>query len=135
MGLNRRQSAILIATLVFAGGAYALHAGQREIVVLRTFDGTGRDLFTTLWVVDDAEGFVWIRANRPDRRWLPHLTAQPMVELRRGEGTQHYVAKVFDDPATRAYVAPLFRRKYGLADRWREWSEGTDTVPVRLRPR
>jgi hypothetical protein len=31
--------------------------------------------------------------------------------------------------------APRFRAKYGIADRWREWRSGRDTVPVRLETR
>jgi len=57
---------------------------------------------------------------------------QPNVQLRRNGRTLAYVAKVFDTPNARHYVNPRFRRKYGLADRWREWKDGPDTVPVRL---
>ena len=128
-------------TLVLAGIAlvlglawFAVGAGGRDVGVLRTFDVHGKDLYTTLWVIDDAE-FVWIRANRPDRRWLSHVQQNPKVELRRSSHQRLYLAVIYDTPKARAYVAPRFREKYGLADRWREWRDGNDTVPIRLQPR
>ena len=35
----------------------------------------------------------------------------------------------------RAHVDPRFREKYGIADRWRAWRDGNDTIPIRLQPR
>jgi hypothetical protein len=102
--------------------------------VLRTFDVQGKDLYTTLWVIDDAE-FVWIRASRPDRKWLSHVQQNPNVELRRSARQRAYRAMVFDKPEARAYVDPLFREKYGLADRWRAWRDASETIPIRLEPR
>jgi hypothetical protein len=128
-------------TLVLAGIAFvlglawfAIDSGGRDVGVLRIFDVEGRDLYTTLWVVDDA-AFVWIRATRPDRNWLFHLRQNPDVELSRSGRQRAYRAIVFDRPEARAYVDPRFRKKYGLADRWRAWRDGNDTVPIRLEPR
>jgi hypothetical protein len=128
-------------TLVLAGIALALglawsaiRMGGRDVGVLRTFDPQGKDLYTTLWVIDDAE-FVWVRANRRDRRWLSYVQRSPDVTLRRSDRQRAYRAVVFDKDEARAYVDPRFRWKYGLADRWREWRYGSDTVPIRLQPR
>ena len=85
-------------------------------------------------MIDDA-GLSWIQAARPDRRWLSHLQRNPNVELQRDGRSRRYRAMVFDDAEARAYVAPRFREKYGLADRWREWSIGRNTIPVRLESR
>ena len=115
-------------------GWSVFRAGDREVAVLQTIEVNGLDLYTSLWVVDDAE-FVWIRANRPDRIWLSHLRENPKVQLRRRRRSRSYRAVVFDDPEARAHVAARFREKYGLADRWREWSHGFDTIPIRLEPR
>ncbi len=134
MYLTYRALVLVAVALALGFGWSALRVGSRDVGVLRTFDVQGSDLYTTLWVVDDA-GFVWIRASRPDRKWLLHVEQNPNVELRRS-GRQHaYRAKVFDNPEARAYVAPRFREKYGLADRWREWRDGNDTIPIRLQPR
>jgi hypothetical protein len=130
--VTHRTLALVVIAAVLAAGWSALRAGEREIAVLRVFDGTGADVFATLWVVDDEAGFAWIRANRPDRRWLTIIERNPKVELRRQGRNRRYVAHVFDTPDARAYVAPRFRAKYGLADRWREWTSGRDTIPVRL---
>ena len=95
MQVNRR-------TLVLAGIALALglawsaiRMGGRDVWVLRTFDPQGKDLYTTLWVIDDSE-FVWIRANRRDRKWLSYVQRSPDVTLRRSEHQRAYRAVVFD---------------------------------------
>jgi hypothetical protein len=128
-------------TLVLAGIALALglawsalRVGSHDVGVLRTFDVRGEDLYTTVWVLDDAE-FVWIRANRPDRKWLSHVQENPNVQLRRSRQQRTYRAMIFDKDQVRAYVDPRFRAKYGLADRWRAWRDGSDTIPIRLQPR
>ncbi len=130
----RRPPQRWILLLVAAAAAWTiLQPGRFEVVVLRTF-GERNDTFTSLWVLDDAQNdFVWIRAHRADRRWLRQIEAVPKVELRRDGWSHPYRAQVFDDDATRSYVAVGFREKYGLADRVRELTQGSETVPVRLR--
>lgn len=121
------------ALLLFAGWSAVRSAGQ-DVAVLRTFDVDGVDLYTTLWSLGDGRT-VWIRANRPDRLWLAHLRVNPDVELKRWGRTSKYRAALFDRTRPEAYVEAGFRQKYGLADRWREWTTGNDTVMVQLRPR
>ena len=133
MGLTRKTIVLLALGVAFAAAWSSVRAGEQDVVVLRTFDAEGNDYFTTLWWVEDPAGFVWIRANRPDRRWLAHVRESDSLRLGRGARTRSYAAKVFDDARTRQIVAPWFRAKYGLADRWREWSTPGETVPVRLR--
>jgi hypothetical protein len=132
--VNRRTLALAGIAVVLVLAWSALRVGARDVGVLRTFDVQGKDLYTTLWVVDDA-GFVWIRATRPDRNWLSHLQQNPNVQLRRSGRQRTYHAMVFDKDEVRAHVDRRFREKYGLADRWREWREGNDTIPIRLEPR
>jgi len=133
--LNRRRTLILVLLVAAAAGGWSLlRPGTFEVVVLRTFKPRS-DSFTSVWVLDDEQNdFVWIRANRPDRRWLAHIEADSRVELRRDGRSQRYKAQIFDDDTSRAYLAKGFRRKYGLADRVRELTQGRDTVPVRLQP-
>ena len=135
MHLSYRTFALVLIAAALAVGWSSLRAGEREIVVLRAFDARGQDLFATLWVVDDEDGFVWIRAARPDRKWLAVVQRHPRVEVRRRGRTKPYVATVFDTPEARRHIDPRFRAKYGLADRWREWSSGRDTIPIRLQNR
>ena len=134
MHVTRRTLVLAGIALVIGLAWFALHLGSRDVGVLRTFDVQGKDLYTTLGVADDAE-FVWIRANRPDRKWLFHVQQNPNVQLRRSGRQLGYRAMVFDKPEARAYVDPRVREKYGLADRWREWRDGNDTLPIRLQPR
>ncbi len=115
-------------------GWSAIRSSWQEVAVLRTFDVQGKDLFTTVWVIDDG-GLAWIQAARRDRRWLSHLRQNPDVELRRDGRSSRYRAMVSDYAEARDHVAPRFREKYGLADRWREWHLGRDTIPVRLESR
>jgi len=130
--ITYRTFSLTVIAATLAVSWTVIRSTDEELVVLQAFDGKGQDVFATLWVVDDEAGFTWIRANRPDRRWLSVVERQPNVQLRRNGRTLAYVAKVFDTPNARHYVNPRFRRKYGLADRWREWKDGPDTVPVRL---
>jgi hypothetical protein len=132
--VNRRTLVLAVIALAVGLAWSAIRVGGRDVAVLRTFDVQGQDLYTTLWVADDNR-FVWIRANRPDRKWLLHVQENPNVQLWRSGRPRAYRAKVFDNPEGRAYVDPRFREKYGLADRWREWRDGNDTVPIRLEPR
>ncbi len=134
MYVTRNTLAWVGIALALGLGWSAIRSSGREVAVLRTFDVQGQDLFTTLWVIDDAR-LAWIQAARPDRKWLSHLRQNPNVELRRDGRSRRYRAMVFDDAEARAHVAPRFREKYGLADRWREWTNGRDTIPVRLEPR
>jgi hypothetical protein len=130
-----RRTLVLAGIALVLGLAWsALRLGGQDVGVLRTFDVQGKDLYVTLWVIDDAE-FVWIRATRPDRKWLSHLQQNPNVELRRSGRQRAYRAVVFDKPEVRTYVDPRFREKYRLADRWRTWRDGNDTIPIRLEPR
>jgi len=128
--INRRT--FVFAAVGLAGFAAWSAIRPAEMAVLQVFDGRGQDYFASLWVVDDPSGFVWIRADRPDERWLAVVAASPKVELRRRGRTRTYHAVVYDTPKARAYVAPRFRAKYGFSDRLREWRSGRDTIPVRL---
>jgi hypothetical protein len=133
--IDRRTFVFAAVALAGIAGWSSIQFGQKEIAVLRVFDGHGKDYFASLWVVDDDDGFVWIQAHRPEERWLAVVEASPDVTLRRSGRSRTYLATVYDTPEARAHVAPRFRSKYGIADRWREWRSGRDTVPVRLQTR
>lgn len=133
MRVGRRTQSLALLLAAAAAAWTMLRPGGFEVAVLRTFSDKS-DSFTSLWVLDDPEqDFVWIRAHRPERRWLQHLESNPEVELRRHGFSTRYVARVFDDDAARGHVASAFREKYGLVDVGRELVQGSDTIPVRLR--
>jgi hypothetical protein len=104
-----------------------------DVAVLRVSDVENSDRYVTLWAADD-EGAVWLRAARPDRRWLAWLRDQPSVELERDGESRRYATEIFEDPEARERVDALMREKYGWADALRALLLGDDTVPVRLSP-
>ena len=132
MYVTYRVAALVAFAVALVAGWSAYRSSASEIAVLRAFDGEGQDLFATLWIVDDDHGFAWIRAARPDRRWLSVIAREPNVRVRRDGLTRSYVARIFDTDAARTMVGGKFREKYGLADHWRAWTTGSDTVPIRL---
>lgn len=133
---TKRMLLLIGAALVALIAWTVLRPGGFEVAVLRTFSN-GNDAYTSVWVLDDEEnGFVWLRAHRGDRRWLARLREDPQVGLRRRGGRSlRYVARVFDDDASRAYVSTGFREKYGLMEWAREWTQDSEVIPVRLRSR
>jgi hypothetical protein len=112
----------------------SLARSAREVAVLHTIAVNHEDRFATLWVVDDGP-HLWIRAENRQRHWISHVRANPAVELRRNGQTLALRAVFFDSPEARAYVDPLFREKYGVADALRALLVERDTLPIRLDPR
>jgi hypothetical protein len=102
--INRRTFVYAAVALAGFAGWSAIRPGEKEIAVLRVFDGHGKDHFASLGVVDDASGFVWIQADRPDERWLSVVEANPEVQLRRRGRSRRYLATIYDKPETRAHV-------------------------------
>ncbi|MDH5566277.1 MAG: hypothetical protein OEY15_06390 [Myxococcales bacterium] len=133
MYLRSRGFALASIALALFLGWKVLARGAHEVVVLRTETLQGQDHYATLWVVD-AEKFVWIRAESPTRRWLPAVRKNPQVTLRRGGRDLRYRATIWDTPEARAYVDPMFRAKYGLADTARAILTQRETIPIRLEP-
>ncbi len=119
-----------IAVAVFFGWQN-LSRSAHETAVLHTPNVRNWDTYTTLWVVED-EHNLWIRAESRQRLWLDSLRGNPRVELRRNGRTFSYRANLYDTAETRAYVDPMFREKYGLADHLRALVTRRDTVPIRL---
>jgi hypothetical protein len=122
--------AVASVAAVVVLGALALDVG--EVVILRTTDEHARTCETQLWIVD-LDGELFLRAARPDARWLARLRRMSQaVLLRRGmEGVVR--AQPEDDVATRERVNAAMRKKYGLADRlWRVVSDSSRSVPIRL---
>jgi len=105
----------------------------RDVAVLHVSDVQNSDRYVTLWAVRDG-GWIWLRAARPDRRWLEWLATQANVELELEGDSQRYTAEIFQDPDAHERVDALMREKYPWADRLRELLLGDDTVPVRLVP-
>ena len=97
----------------------ALFFDEGEVVTLVT-EIDGRQYPTHVWIVEvDDRRFV--RANRPDARWLARVRANPDVSLLR-PGSPHdvsepYRARVVADARLKARVNAAMARKYRFADR------------------
>ncbi len=131
MRLSRGRVFFLVIALAVFYGWQALSRTEHEIVVLHFPAVSNQDTYPTLWVVEDGQ-HLWLRAENPRRRWLEYLRGNPLIKLRRNDQMLSYRANVYDTPEARAYVDPMFRAKYGLADELRALMTRRETVPVRL---
>ncbi len=102
---------LLAALVVF----FALWLDEGEVVTLHTYDASGQEFETQLWIAEMA-GDLYLRGT-PDRRWVARLQTRPDVRLERGGETSAHRALRVDDPAIAAAVDAAMAEKYGLADR------------------
>ena len=106
---------------------------QTEVVRLHTWDDTGKEWDTKMWVVDVGD-VTWVRVASPNRAWYRRLLANPRVELERGGRSEPRIALPDPSPEARALVDEAFAAKYGLVDRWYGLLVRHDPVPIRLVP-
>ncbi len=131
--IGKTLVALLCGAVVWLGWTeFARSTG--EVVTLHVSSAQNKDYFPRLWVVD-ARRYLWIRAERPDRRWLSALRERPRVMLSRGGRSARYEAAVWERSDVSRDVDALFREKYGLADLVRERLFERRTIPIRLTPR
>ncbi|MEE9280766.1 MAG: hypothetical protein V3V67_11380 [Myxococcota bacterium] len=128
-----RSTLVWAAVLLVAAGLAGLRQASSDIAVLRTKDADFNARYTTLWVVEGRRS-VWIRAAKPDRRWLADIRPDVTVRLDRDGSREFYKATIMRDEAIRRRVDSRMREKYRVADWLRELLLGDDTVPVRLVP-
>jgi len=145
-----RQVIIVAAIVLGVCAAYvlahlALIEVGREVVVVHEPSPTGVVRKARLWIVDEGP-YSWIHPGNANAQWwIRHMDAHSMVEIDRGGETRWYRAQ--PDPEAHAKVHRLLRQKYGVADMWVRFLEGTDTrsglltwgekcktVPIRLEP-
>jgi len=145
-----RQVIIVAAIVLGVCAAYvlahlALIEVGREVVVVHEPSPTGVVRKARLWIVDEGP-YSWIHPGNANAQWwIRHIDAHSMVEIDRGGETRWYRAQ--PDPEAHAKVHRLLRQKYGVADMWVRFLEGTDTrsglltwgekcktVPIRLEP-
>ena len=133
MHLIQKTLVIILCSVAAWYGWTAFARSAREVVTLRVSDVRNKDYYARLWVVEERP-YLWIRAESPDRRWLPPLRERSSVTLWRGDRRSRYDARAWEDPDARRYVDALFREKYGLADLARDWLLDRQTIPIRLTP-
>lgn len=124
--------------LLLAGAAwFAWHAAVNAMGETATLYAPGvgiEDHYTRLWWVEDRP-YVWIRAEKPTRSWLPAVRANPNVTLTRDGQRSAWHATLREDGESVAFTNALFREKYGLADELRDLLEDRHPVPIRLEPK
>lgn len=97
----------------------------REVVVVHEPTPTGGIRRARLWIVDDGQ-YSWIHPGSANAAWwIQNMAAHPIVEIERDGKTLQYRAQ--PDPEAHAKVHQLMREKYGVADWWVRFLEGTDT--------
>ena len=133
MHASRKTLVILLCSAAAWYGWTAFARSAREVVTLHVAGAKNKDYYARLWVVE-ARPYLWIRAERPDRRWLRPLRESPRVTLVRGGRKSRYQASVWERPDVSEDVDALFRQKYGDADLVREWLVDRQTIPIRLEP-
>lgn len=131
--MHRGTLCLLLGLGIFWAAWYVGTEATRDVAVLEVSDIENSDRFVTLWAVEDG-GWIWLRAARPDRKWLDWIRSQPEVKLELDGETLRYTAAILDQPEAHERVDELMREKYPWADRVRELLLGDDTVPVRLVP-
>jgi len=125
---------VVVLAVAYVGLMVGASELAEEVVVLRTFDAQGAAHETSLWIVEDADGALWLRAGMPSSSWLERLRARPDVELVRAGTTALYTATPV--PEERERIHALTRERYGIADRIiSALRDGSQSVPVRLDPR
>lgn len=115
------------------GGAVAIDEG--EVVALTTFDASGKEHLTPLWIVE-VDGRSYLRAAAPDNGWLQRLRAEPRAILTRDDGPHPVTATPLPEAAVRERINRAMAEKYGASDRlWSALFERSRSVPVLLEPR
>src|SRR5262245_58040547 len=129
---------VLVAGALVLGlcAAYALaHLALievgREVVVVHEPTPTGGVHKARLWIVDDGR-YSWIHPGKANAQWwIRQMEANPIVEIDRAGETLRY--RVRPDPEAHVRVHQLLREKYGVADKWVRFLEGTDAQSGLLR--
>jgi hypothetical protein len=125
-----KQVMIIAAIVVGVCVAYvlahlALIEVGREVVVVNEPTPTGMVHKARLWIVDDGR-YAWIHPGSANAQWwIRHMDANPTVEIYRDGESRWY--RALPDPEAHARVHQLLRKKYGVADMWVRFLEGSDT--------
>lgn len=122
---------VLAIPLVYFGLMMGASEFAEEVVVLRTFDADDKIFETSLWIVEDKRGALWLRAGMPGSGWVERIQGNPDVELVRNGATTLRTAQLV--PESRDKVHAMMRERYGWADQIISGlRDGSGAVGVRL---
>lgn len=117
---------------ILVAGTWMIDEG--EIVEITSWDGSGREHVTELWIVDLPSGS-YLRAGSSGARWLARIRDDPEIVLERDGRRVPHRALPQGDRDLAARVDRAMREKYGFADRiWGALSDRRGAVPVRVVP-
>lgn len=131
-----RKVVLLIVALPVLYVALMMGASEfaEEVVTLRSFEPDGKSFETSLWIVEDKRGDLWMRAGQPTAGWVERIRINPNVELVRDGTTSLRTAELL--PKKRDTIHALMRARYGWADILISgMRDGTTSVAVRLAER
>ncbi len=107
-----------------------LLAEATELDLTTTGRTSGRPRTVELWFAYTS-GYLYFLTS--DTHWRRNLSAHPEAEVRiKRRSFKARLEPAADETAAKAQAMALFRAKYG-DDVMRQWYEGRDHVPVRLR--
>ena len=127
-----RKIALIAAALplLYLGLMMGASEFAEEVVELRTSDESGSHP-TSLWIVEDRSGNLWMRAGMSDSGWVERIRANPDAELVRGGTTSLRTAVLF--PKRRDQVHAMMAERYGWSDKIiSAMRDGSGSIAVRL---
>lgn len=122
---------VVLIPVLFFGLMMSASEFAEEVVVLRTFSPDGKAFETSLWIVEDKNGDLWMRAGQPDAGWVERIRVNADVELVRNDTTSLRTAVLF--PKRRDQVHAMMAERYGLPDKLISlMRDGSGSIAVRL---
>ena len=122
-----------LLALLFAGITLAA-LEPPEVVVIRTRADDGSLRQTHIWIAE-GEGVWMLEAASPESAWYRDLLREPRAEILRGDRAVPVRLTAQPGPVGHRRIRALFRRKYGLADRWISFiQDGSRSVLVLAEP-
>jgi hypothetical protein len=132
--LRRLLFAAAIAIVLFVAVTLLALEG-REVVVLRTSDGSGEARETRTWIADE-DGHAWIESANPERPFFQHILVHPEVEVVRGGEVLELRAVPLPPEVGHPLIRRMLAEKYGWADVWIGLiADTSQSTAVRLDPR
>jgi hypothetical protein len=117
--------------LLYVGLMMGASEFAEEVVTLRTYDPDGKSYETSLWIVEDKRGDLWLRAGQSGSGWLERIRVNPDVDLVRAGTTSPRTAEVL--PKNRDKIHAMMRERYGWADIIVSgMRDGSESIAVRL---
>ena len=118
------------AAVVVFGIVERLASERIEVVELHTYDESGQEITTRLWIVD-YNGHPYLRTSDDQSGWFTRLNAQQNIKLTRTDNTQTY--ETTQAPELRDKINTLMHDKYTWGDSFIGAVFGRDNaIPVKL---